>query len=525
MTMKSLALVLLSLAATTASAQAPIDAGPGPASADSADPLARQLAELRRMNEALAAKVERLERNQAAEGTWLTEARAAEIRGLVQDTLADAGTRASMADDGATAGWDRGFFLASADGSFRLMIGGQIQARWAYGHRETSANLEPGPDWAGLGAENNWGWEIRRAQIAFTGHIIDPSWTYEFQPTFNRNGRGGGGTIQNMFIRKTEDFLGGTVSVRAGQFKPPYNREENISSQRQLAVERTIVSETFTPKFSQGIELVQTWSALRLSGFYGDRMRADHTIPTDGLFEAANIPDSMNTSAFAVPQVDYALAGRVDVKLAGSWKQSDDLNSYPDTDLGLTLGAAVMAQNYRGIPAEERFGGVTYFNPSSMWGLTADAKFDLGGFNVFSSAFYRNVRLAEAQTVRGGGTGDEMDQWGFTIQGGIFVTDTLQPFVRWEVGSLDTDQFRTLDDAALAVTGQQVSIVTAGVNWMIEGSRNRNLALTADFGYAFVPIVDFAQNGAQWQAELLPEPGDNYASGQMVARVQLKLIF
>jgi hypothetical protein len=47
---------------------------------------------------------------------WLTQQRADEIRGLVRDVLADADTRASLLQDGMTAGWDKGFFLGSADG-------------------------------------------------------------------------------------------------------------------------------------------------------------------------------------------------------------------------------------------------------------------------------------------------------------------------------------------------------------------------------------------------------------------------
>jgi hypothetical protein len=41
---------------------------------------------------------------------WLTEQRAAEIRGIVQDVLADADTRASLLNDGLMAGWSENYF-------------------------------------------------------------------------------------------------------------------------------------------------------------------------------------------------------------------------------------------------------------------------------------------------------------------------------------------------------------------------------------------------------------------------------
>jgi hypothetical protein len=49
----------------------------------------------------------------------------------VSDVLADAGIGASFKVDGATAGWNKGFFLASADGAYRLNIKGATQFRWA----------------------------------------------------------------------------------------------------------------------------------------------------------------------------------------------------------------------------------------------------------------------------------------------------------------------------------------------------------------------------------------------------------
>ena len=48
---------------------------------------------------------------------WLTEQRSSEIRGIVQDVLADADTRTSLQSSGAMAGYNNGFFLASPDGS------------------------------------------------------------------------------------------------------------------------------------------------------------------------------------------------------------------------------------------------------------------------------------------------------------------------------------------------------------------------------------------------------------------------
>ncbi len=143
----------------------------GGASAD----IAGELAALRAANDALAAKVARLE--QETDGSrWLTESRAAEIRGIVTDVLADASSRDSLAGAGLGAGWSKdqgGFFLASEDGSFKLNIKGQVQVRWAMNGRDNG----------GLGAtadkSSTWGFENRRTKLTFSGHVIDPSVTFE----------------------------------------------------------------------------------------------------------------------------------------------------------------------------------------------------------------------------------------------------------------------------------------------------------------------------------------------------------
>ncbi|HVP74281.1 MAG TPA: hypothetical protein VMS30_11125, partial [Phycisphaerales bacterium] len=102
---------------------------------------------------------------------WLTEARANEIRGLVQDVLADADTRASLLQTGSMAGYDKGFFVSSADGNYLLRIGGQLQVRYVY-------NLQ---DSDGATDDNRSGFEVRRAKLIMRGHVFDPSWTYDVQ--------------------------------------------------------------------------------------------------------------------------------------------------------------------------------------------------------------------------------------------------------------------------------------------------------------------------------------------------------
>ena len=220
---------------------------------DEIESLRRQNESLASQNAEIAARVRTLEdRAVAAQDGWLTEARAREIREIVGDVLADSAARASLAGDGAAAGYDKskGFFIASADGNYSLSVKGDAQFRWAYDSRKigsaTAAQGSPSNKTAG----DAWGFEMRRVRLTFFGNVVDPSWSYEVKIAFNRSASAGNnGFVDEAFV--TKDF-GGGWTLRAGQFKAPFLREELVSSTTQLAVERTLVSDVFYGEVQPG---------------------------------------------------------------------------------------------------------------------------------------------------------------------------------------------------------------------------------------------------------------------------------
>ena len=93
----------------------------------------------------LEAQVNQLKAQNAGDD-WLTEQRAKEIRGIVQDVLQDSDTRASLMMGGIDAGHDsNGFFIGSDDGNFRLNVGGQMQVRYMISIQDDDNNAAPGP--------------------------------------------------------------------------------------------------------------------------------------------------------------------------------------------------------------------------------------------------------------------------------------------------------------------------------------------------------------------------------------------
>jgi hypothetical protein len=502
---------------TTCTGIAGLALGTGAFGADDGADTAAQLAELRAANEKLAAKVAKLEASANGE-QWLTEQRADEIRGIVTDVLADSATRDSLAADGALAGWDRskgGFFIESADGNYRLNIRGQFQSRFAYDSRNVDG-IDDAP------TPEQWGFEMRRVRIHFGGHIVDPTWTYLVTPVWGRINAGNAvgsatGGLDNAWIRK--DFENG-FALKVGQFQPAYAREEGVSSAQQLAVERTTLNDAFSVRYSQGIQLEyggRQDDSIRASIFYGDGLRAGAVfVPADSDLPAGTFSGTANTN-FAANHTDYAFAGRLEYLGEGSWNLMRDFSSFRGAGSGWMLGVGAMTQGLAPATTEPQPDSAT----TAMWAVLADATFKFDGASFFVNGFYRRVELEGDVAIRGGGFADGMDQYGLIAQGGVFVSDKVELFARYEWGNSDTDKFRT---ALTDVQYENASIVTVGFNWFISG--DHSLKWTSDFGYAFDPVGDFNSVGADWLVDPAGDTGNGVTNdGQWLVRSQLQWTF
>jgi len=390
---------------------------------------------------------------------WLTAQRASEIRGLVQDVLADADTRSSLQGSGMTAGWDRGFFLASPDGNYRLRVQGQIQFRYAMNFRDSDDSID----------STTHGFENRRTKLNFSGNVIDRTWQYRVQGAFNR-GSNGQFRLEDAWLRKNFD---NGLYARAGQFKGPLLREELVSSQQQLAVERSLINNVFTQGFSQGVEI----------GWAGDNIRGSAMFH-DGL---------RNPNSPALEQsTEWGFMARGEFLLAGTWGQFSDFTSWNGESFGALIGAAINWQRdefgLSGVPAGGKTAPLT---------VTVDGQVEFGGANLYGAFIYRDT-----DTENSGSS----DQIAFLVQGGVFVIpESVEIFGRYEWGDLDT-------------TGQKdLSVLTFGVNWYFAKHAAK---WTTDIGYSFNTITSgWSNSGAAW----LTDAGDG--DDQVVIRSQFQVLF
>ena len=363
-----------------------------------------------------------------------------ELLALQQEVLVDSQTQTSLLSTGVGAGWDKGFYLSSDDGAFKLKIGGQAQFRFVWNNRDDA------PDQDGDVA----GFEMRRTKLIFSGTMWE-------ELAFKVNGafdRGGGEFILEDAYGHWD--LGNGWGVLFGQFKAPVTREELISSSKQQAVDRSWVNEYTNGDRTQGLALTyeNDTETMRAWLSFNDGARTANT-------------------GFSPDATEWAFTARVEGLLAGEngFKQFDDLPSFRDDEFGWLLGGALHWQ-------DEAYGTTDDETETLTW--TVDTQAEFGGANIFAY-------VVGVSGESNDGTVD-FDEYGFVLQGGFFFTDDLEAFGRWEWYDFDAN------------TGlDEYSAITVGVNWYNHGhawkwqndvtfsmdpvpARNTGIGLLADTG-------------------------------------------
>jgi hypothetical protein len=431
--------------------------------------------DLEAQNDELRARISELESRLGAvesqnSDSWLTEQRATEIKGLVQDVLADADTRSSLLAQGMTAGYDDGAVIASADGNWLLRTNIHLQTRFMW-------NNASGQD--AIGSEDDlYGFEVTRARFILSGNVVSPDWFYRITTNIGSNtaafGPDSRAGLGDAFVG--HDY-GNGWRVKMGSMKTPLLREELVDSRYQLAVERSVVNYLFTGGYTDGIA----------ADYTGDQFRAEamfHNGISDSVFTGiTNVPPGPH--AALVPDTTFAIAGRFEWLAMGTWDQFMDQTSPQGEEQGLMVGGALNYQQAQDNALAE----------ASTLILTADVSWEFGGGNVFAAVIWGNGSYASPAP--------DTNPLGFVVQGGYYFTEDWEAFGRYEYADLDLP----------GVT--DVSIISFGVNRYFAGNHAK---WTTDLGFALddmpvsVPI-------AGWRSDVVGE------SGQLLLRSQVQIVF
>lgn len=343
-----------------------------------------------------------------------------EIRAIVAEMLADAETRSSLMATGVTTRYASGFRF-EADNGASLRINGRLQFRYA-------TNAETDNDESGF--------QTRRTRLSFRGTLPGELLSFRIQTDFGRTDG-----VLDVIDAWAQRELGNGWSLRAGQWKPPFEREFAVSSRDVLGVDRSIVSHYFRVGRTQGIGIA----------YEGERVRANAMLH-DGL-------GALNTDYTNAREADFGVSGRAEYRLGdASWSQYKTNSGTPGDDIGALLGAGLHVQQEGRIPRPQGFGGTL-----DLYMYTADATLEGDGWNAFAAAVGR--------VIEGGGA--SVHDWGVTVQGGFYICDEWEPFARYS---------RIMPDDRTGDDDLDFDAITLGVNWYpLDGSRQLRVTLQGSY--------------------------------------------
>lgn len=394
-------------------------------------------------------------------------------RAAADDLAKDAAARTSLSEDAGLAGYRDGHFsLSDAAGNNTLAIGGFTLFRYHASHRSDNAPLTSSDDFT-------HGFQVTTFNLRLDGSIGSPELTYEFTAEFNA---GGTAVLQEAWVRN--QFANTPWSLRAGQFTAAICREQIITQEMGLAVERSQVNAHFNQDYSQGVELA----------YSAQQYRAFASL-TDG-FRSATRPSTINTPYDSANEADVGLSLRGEWMFAGSnWDRFDSFSSWrSNSTYSGMIGAAIAFQSFGNTgPTTTNGHDLTY---------TLDISTQGTGWNAYA-AFVGNVNDTEGFI--------QNKSYGLVLQGGYFVADPVELFARYE--------WLRLDPLTVSGTDYNLNFLTLGANYYpIQDSRA--LRITGDIVYS-VNKTDGLLSTGDTTTGLL---GDASA-GEVDLRLQLALRF
>ncbi len=441
-----------------------------------AGPLVDQVERLEGLLETQRARIRSLKDRVASVHAPSSEAaRVAEVRQVVRDLMDDAGFREQLYPDLQQAGYDKGFYIKSADEAFLLNVNGLIRVRWTGQNRQSD-----NPRQAGRQRQDDInGFEVEELRLILTGHIHTPRLTYKLQVDGDTDNANGWRTWDAYATYAFAD----EVKLTAGLLKIPFGRQRLVSKSNLQFINRSLPNEIFN--------LIRSINAI-LHGTLVKRLSYAVAV-TNGIDNPHDSPsrEQLDTNfAYAARLVAHILGGPI--------RTESDLAYSKDPQLEAGFSFAYQDDN------GDRRPNVPYSIPdrirrgrglggNAMADLTgadlsqfgADAAFRYRGFSATAEYWLRAIDgdSAFSDWERLTGRNDTTHQQGGYVQAGYFIIPKKLELAARLGGVWDND-------------GDDVWEYTFGVNYFPWGSYN--VLLQADFTrIAEAPISSSSSNWSQ----------------------------
>lgn len=290
----------------------------------------------------------------------------------------------------------------------------------------------PGTSW-----QTDNGFEIRRMEFGAEGNLFTKDLNYLILwDTDRHNGR----PILELALAQYH-FDNTPWSVKGGQIKAPFDKEQLGSSAQFVAVERTLVVDTLAAgdAFTHGASAIfDNHNGLRWE-----------TAFTDG-FASAN----QNFQDYPANLADWGISSRAEFKLFGDWSQYEEASARGNTKPLLVVGAGV---------------DYTEAGSTAPFRHVVDAIYKTGGLGLYGAYLGRYTRNNKIFSTARADTYD----WSVRTQASYAFDQHWEPFARYS--------FMSLDGKTIA-PGLHGSVheITAGVNYYFYG---QSAKLTGDIDY------------------------------------------
>lgn len=307
-------------------------------------------------------------------------------------------------------GYDRGFFLESRDGNYRVKMNIWGQLQFAI----TDSDEQ----------DFDFEWKIRRLRIALNGHIIRPWLDYVLQFSADNQfeagtaGREGfeGFKLRDLYL----NFAYNTKLVpRIGRYKVPFTRDQLMSGRDLLLVERSIVNTEFT------------WgrdSGLAMYGQLGDIITYGASVTSGSGLKKINFSELDFSSDLYTGRIQYnPCCGKLRFG-GGAFPNGGDYAldpSFGRRDVPIIeIGASTLAFPNLNIDQKTPDNNVANrfeelgITQGDVYSITTDIAFTYKRYSFEAEYVGRWINPDES------GLGSVYDQ-GFSVDGGIFLISTF----------------------------------------------------------------------------------------------------
>jgi hypothetical protein len=309
----------------------------------------------------------------------------------VEEGDADAAGKESTLD----AGWDGEFYVGDSEEGFRLNLWAYSQFRYTVNHRKDPA---PGD------RHDKYGFMIPRTRIFMEGRFAD-RYDFQLRTNIDENGK------LDLINAWAQVRLPMGWSIRTGELFPAISREDWMYPRDLLTTEFSANNATYAIGTAMGIQAARELAHQRYWLAF-----------TNGAMGGKS--ESLDSNA-----ADWAVSGRYEYQLGEDWSVWDDLVGRRGRSSGVLFGAGGLIQGRR---------DAEFPNTAPKFGttLTADLSFNGNGYQTMATFTWQHVKPD--------GSTSSYNNYGLNLQGGYFVSRTLQLFGYYD-GVYQGDQPGDLD--------------------------------------------------------------------------------